>query len=140
MEVIIKKDEWSVNDQQIARILLGERKVILNEDEIAGQQQHHKQLKLKPKHGDRLFIFVSFLIPYLSLCKLFFLSSSLIYLGTFSTGLAIGLNYRYHYQRDELGKRYFYYDSPTRFLGRLIILNAFMAVLITVLYLSTRRV
>ena len=112
LDIFKQPDEWTVEDTQIARVILNERGIEISSEEIAAQRQERFEAIRAGKKGTTFWMYFYFLAVALGL----FISPFFIIAG-------IGMGYYYAYGRavDPDGQKYYVYEPNTRLIGRIIL-------------------
>jgi len=126
MAVFEKPDEWSIEDVQVAKVILRERGVAISDEAIQQQRTARLQAIRKGRMGNKawmLFYFLS-IILIIMLHPIFFIAG-------------VGMGYYYAYGRDvDLdGHKHFVFEPQTRFYGKFILYGGLLVLLVELLML-----
>lgn len=128
-ELFEKPDEWSVEDVSIARVILQQRDIIIDESEIKASRNKRLAEIWKGKKGTSIWM-----ILY-SLGIVFGLFFSLIFVVA---GIGMGYYYAYGKSIDPDGRKYFAFDNSTRNYGTIMFYGGitFIALIFIIGFLS----
>lgn len=117
-EVLERPDEWSAEDQVLARKILAERGRVLNDDEVKALYENRLKEIRRPKTMDRNWIIGAYIAAALGVMGFVF--------GLGAIMLAWSTQFS---KTDPTGQKYHAYDEATRRHGQRIMLVAFISML-----------
>lgn len=113
-EVLEKPDEWSIQDVTMAKLILRERGIEVNEDEIQALRNQRIREIRQGKTANRGIMFLWFLAVAIGFW----------FLGLLAIVGGIGMGYYYGYDKstDPEGDKYYTFEPTTRKYGKLILI------------------
>lgn len=123
-EIFEKQDEWTIENVQIAKIILAHRGLEIEETEIKEQRAERLANIRAGKTGSKFWMTVYFL----ALISGLFISLILVVAG-------LGMSFYYAYGRstDADGNRHYVYDENTRFLGTIMLYGGITMLIVEIL-------
>lgn len=124
-QILQKPDKWSVEDAQIARIILRERGVEFSDEAIRQMREDGLREIRKGREAKRIWI------------ALYFLSILLIFVHPifFLAGAGMGYYYAFGKTVDPDGNKHYVYAERTRDWGKIILLGGTLGLLAEILIL-----
>lgn len=113
-EVLEKHDEWSIQDVIMAKLILRERGIEVNEDEIQELRNQRIREIRQGKTANRGIMFLWFLAVAVG----FWVLGLLAIVG----GIGMGYYYGYDKSTDPEGDKYYTFEPTTRKYGKLILI------------------
>lgn len=122
-EVLEKPDEWSIQDVTMAKLILQERGVEIDEEEIAELRRQRIREIRRGKKANRGIMFLWFLA----------IAVGFWFLGVIAIVGGIGMGYYYGYDKstDPEGDKYYTFEPKTREYGKLILIAGGIIIIIT---------
>jgi len=126
-EIFEKQDEWTIENVNIARIILEERGIVVEEEEIKEQRAERLESIRAGKAGSKFWMSAYFL----ALISGLFISIILVVAG-------LGMSFYYAYGRstDADGNQHFVYDENTRFLGTIMLYGGMAMLIVEILIMA----
>ncbi len=125
-EIFEKQDEWTIENVNVARIILSHRGIKIEEKEIKKQRAERLAGIRKGKKGSIFWMTVYIMT------LIFGIFISLIFVVA-----GIGMSYYYAYGKstDADGNRHFIYEPKTRFIGTIMLYGGLLIVLLEILFM-----
>lgn len=127
IDVVGNRDEWNVNEINIADFLLQKRGVKVSKQQIETFNEQRLDMLKQTKSGDLIFQIFGFAGSIIGLYAFlgFGLISSLIYVAS----LSIGINYYFNQKKLPNGGTIYVYNNKTRNIGLVIICFNIMCII-----------
>ena len=124
-DIFTQPDKWTVEDVQVAKIILKERGVPISEEQVQQLRESRLQEIRDGKPGSKLWM------------AIYFLSILLIFLHPifFVAGVGMGYYYAFGKSVDPDGHRHFVFDPQTRFYGKMMLFGGLAALAVALLFL-----
>lgn len=113
LEIFAKPDEWSIEDANVAKIIIRQRGVEISKEEISGLRAQRLAEIRAGKSENKLIM----LLYFVGICVGLFFSPLFVI-----AGLGMGYYYGFSKNVDLDGEKYFTFDAATRGLGKLMLL------------------
>ncbi len=132
-EILEKPDEWSIQDVTIAKLILRERGIEVNEEEVAELRRQRIFEIRRGKKANRGIMFLWFLA----------IAVGFWFIGVIALVGGIGMGYYYKYDKstDPEGDKYYTFEPKTREYGQLILIAGGIIIIITfgILYIISQN-
>ena len=132
-EIIIKQEEWTVENIEVAKVLLEQRGVQIASKELQ-EIERQRDLELEQgKKGDR----ISMLLYGLGIVfgVILFIRASDAGIFLVFAGIGMAVYYAYGKDTDLNGNRRFIYDASTRMLGKVMLFGGILATIAALVFI-----
>lgn len=126
LEIFAKPDEWSIEDANVAKLIIRQRGVEISKEEISGLRAQ-RLAEIRAGKSEHKFIM---LLYFIGICVGLFFSPLFVI-----AGLGMGYYYGFSKNVDLDGEKYFTFDAATRGLGKLMLLAGGVILIVQVLIL-----
>ncbi len=127
IDIFEKPDEWSVEDQHIAQIILEGRGTTVSDEEILKMRDSRLSEVREGKKGSPFWMTIYFISVAISLF------AGIVFL---IAGVGMGYYYSYGKSVDQDGNKYYTFDGQTRVYGKLILYGGIcLAVILFIVFL-----
>ena len=125
-DIFENQEDWNIEDIEVAKLLLNERGVAVDENEITKMRSETLEDASKGKEGSQMWITIySFCIILGAFFGYLFLIA----------GFGMAIYYGYSRKTDLDGNRYFTYDKVTRRIGKVMLYGGALIVIIEFCFL-----
>ncbi len=119
LDILKKQDKWDSDEPEVAKALLKQRDVKIEENDILKWKEDRLNELRKPTSGNILIIIAGFVFSTIGIYT--FWGFGLLCLLIYGFGLAIGFNYFLHKKKLPQGEFVWNYTKNTRYIGMTII-------------------